>query len=251
MRAPARRSSRARCEIDQAQVEQRAAPARLRAASTSPIDGVTGVRLVDAGQRRARASDPSGHRRDHRSSIRSRCCSRCRRTSCRASPRRSRAATLPVEVWSRDGSTRARRPASSRCIDNQINQATATLRLKALVPEPGARAVAERSSSRRGCSLETRKGALVVPAAAVQRGPAGHVRLRRRRGQDGAAAAGRASRRIARRRSAIDRRAALDGGRAGRHRRAEPAAARAAGVVPRAARPRARPGPQPTAQRRA
>ena len=147
----------------------------------------TGMRLVDPGNlvhadRRRPASWWS------RSSIRSRCSSRCRRTICRAWRRqlaRGDAAGRGLEPRRRAA---ARRRASSRVIDNQINQATATMRLKAIFPNPTARC-GPTSSSRRGCSSTTRKDALVVPAAAVQRGPAGHVRLRRRRRQTGADAA--------------------------------------------------------------
>ena len=53
---------------------------------TSPIDGVTGVRLVDPGQHRPAARTRRGSW-SSRSSIRSRSSSRCRRTICRRSPR--------------------------------------------------------------------------------------------------------------------------------------------------------------------
>ena len=129
---PARRR---RCSVDQAQIEN----ARLQldyARITSPIDGVTGVRLVDPGNlvhadRRRPASSWS------RSSIRSRCCSRCRRTicpTCRSGD--GRRARSPVEACSRDGAQQARRRASSRWSTTRSTRRRRRIRLKAIFPNP-------------------------------------------------------------------------------------------------------------------
>jgi len=57
-------------------------------------------------------------------------------------------------------------------IDNQINEATATVRLKAVFDNPGRRLWPSQFVKAR-LLVSTRRGALVVPAAAVQRGPRG------------------------------------------------------------------------------
>src|SRR5262249_9197150 len=57
-------------------------------------------------------------------------------------------------------------------VDNQINQATATLRLKALLPNPD-KALWPNQFVKARLLLDTQKDALVIPAAAVQRGPKG------------------------------------------------------------------------------
>jgi len=57
-------------------------------------------------------------------------------------------------------------------VDNLINQATSTLKLKALVPNPGKHLWPNQFVKARAL-LDTRRAALVIPAAAIQRGPAG------------------------------------------------------------------------------
>ena len=57
-------------------------------------------------------------------------------------------------------------------VDNQINQTTATIRLKAIFPNPE-RALWPNQFVKARLRLTVRKGALVVPAVAVQRGPQG------------------------------------------------------------------------------
>ncbi len=85
---------------------------------------------------------------------------------------------VPVEAWSRDGLTKLGQGVLV-VIDNQINAATATLRLKCELPNPQRKLWPNQFVKAR-LLVETRKGAMVVPAAAVQRGPQRHVRLRRR-----------------------------------------------------------------------
>jgi membrane fusion protein, multidrug efflux system len=78
---------------------------------------------------------------------------------------------LAVEVYGRDG-TAALGKGELELIDNQINQATATLRLKAIVPNPE-RHLWPNQFVKARLLLSTHKGALVVPASTLQRGPDG------------------------------------------------------------------------------
>ena len=78
---------------------------------------------------------------------------------------------LPVEAWSRDGSTKLG-TGKLALIDNQINSSTATLKLKALFDNPR-RALWPSQFIKARLLVATRKDALVVPATAVQRGPEG------------------------------------------------------------------------------
>jgi membrane fusion protein, multidrug efflux system len=76
-----------------------------------------------------------------------------------------------VEAWSRDGLMKLGQ-GTLYVIDNQINQATATLRLKAKLPNTERKLWPNQFVKAR-VLLETRKGAIVVPAAALQHGPQG------------------------------------------------------------------------------
>jgi multidrug efflux system membrane fusion protein len=78
---------------------------------------------------------------------------------------------VPVEAWSRDGTAKLGE-GTLFVIDNQINQATATLKLKCKVPNPDRKLWPNQFVKAR-LLVETRKDALVIPAAAVQRGPTG------------------------------------------------------------------------------
>ena len=77
----------------------------------------------------------------------------------------------PVEAWSRDGQTRLG-IGELVVLDNQINQGTATLRLKAVFKNPERRLWPNQFVKAR-LLLSTQSQALVVPAVAVQRGPKG------------------------------------------------------------------------------
>ena len=130
-------------------------------------------------------------------------------------------------------------------IDNQINQTTATMRLKALVPNPD-RTLWPNAFVKARMLVETRKDALVVPAVAVQRGPQGTFVYVVGAGQDRADEAGRRSRSTTGDDAIVDK--GVDGRRAGRHRRAEPAAARRQGrSARRPRRGRRRRGHRPAA----
>lgn len=155
-------------KIDQAQVEN----AQLQldyARVKSPIDGVAGVRLVDAGNL-VRASDPTGlvviTAVDPAAVLFN--VPQDRLSGVAAALARGE---VPVEVWNRDNSQKLA-TGKLAVLDNQINQATATLRLKALVPNPE-RLLWPNAFVKARMLLESRTGALVVPAVAIQRGPSG------------------------------------------------------------------------------
>jgi multidrug efflux system membrane fusion protein len=139
--------------------------ARIR----SPIDGVTGVRLVDPGNL-VHPSDPGGIvvvtqidpiavlftlPQDDLPKV----------TAAMAAGKPS------VQALSRDGTT-VLGTGELVVIDNQINTATATIRLKAVFPNPKHTLWPNQFVKAR-LMLGTRKNALVVPAVAVQNGPAG------------------------------------------------------------------------------
>ena len=78
---------------------------------------------------------------------------------------------VPVEAYSRDGATKLA-TGKLAVLDNQVNQATATLRLKALMPNPD-RVLWPNAFVKARMLVETRKDAIVIPSVAVQRGPQG------------------------------------------------------------------------------
>jgi len=153
---------------DQAQIDT----ARLNldyARITSPIDGVVGVRIVDPGNV-VHANDPGGLvvvtqidpiavffilPEDDLSAV---------STAMAQGP-------LTVEVLSRAGD-KPLGEGTLAVIDNQINQATATIRLKAIFANPQQLLWPNQFVKAR-LRLATRTNALVVPAAVVQHGPQG------------------------------------------------------------------------------
>jgi len=155
-------------KIDQAQIEN--AQLQLDYAQVkSPLDGITGVRQVDAGNLIHQA-DPNGIvvitaidpaavfftvPQDQLSAV------------AQALAR----GDVPVEVLSRDGATRLA-TGKLAVLDNQVNQTTATLRLKALVPNPD-RVLWPNAFVKARMLVETRKGAVVIPTVAIQHGPQG------------------------------------------------------------------------------
>jgi len=135
----------------------------------SPIDGITGVRLVDPGNI-VHAADTGGIvvvtqmdpiavlftlPQDDLPDV-----SRAEQTG-----------PLLVEADSRDGS-QVLGSGTLALIDNQINQGTATMRLKAIFPNP-TRALWPNQFVKARLRLNVLKGALVIPAVAIQRGPNG------------------------------------------------------------------------------
>ena len=167
----------ARSALDQAQATLKGDYAQIEAARlqldyarvTAPIDGVTGARLVDAGNV-VRPTDPNGLvvitqvnpiaalfsvPQDDLPKI----------------VKEMAVGPLTVEAWDRDGTTKLA-TGTLVLVDNQINTATATIRLKAAFPND-ARALWPNQFVKVRLLLTTRKGARVVPVAAVQRGPKG------------------------------------------------------------------------------
>jgi multidrug efflux system membrane fusion protein len=155
-------------KADQAQIEQ--AKLMLEYATIrSPIDGVTGVRLVDPGNmvHPAEAAgivvvtqvDPIAVLftlpQDE--------LGRVQKAMAEGKP--------AVDALSRDGSS-VLATGVLEVIDNQINATTATIRLKAIFPNPD-RVLWPNQFVKARLHLGLRKGALIVPAVAVQRGPAG------------------------------------------------------------------------------
>jgi multidrug efflux system membrane fusion protein len=154
--------------IDQAAIES----ARLNLAYAhivAPIDGVTGIRQVDPGNL-VRASDPTGIVIINQLNPISLLFTLPQDELPRIAPQLSRG-ELPVEAWSRDGQTRLG-TGKLELIDNQINQTTATVRLKAIFDNPQHMLWPNQFVKAR-LRVTTRTDALVVPATAVQRGPEG------------------------------------------------------------------------------
>jgi multidrug efflux system membrane fusion protein len=158
----------AQVQADQAQIG--AANLNLvYARITSPIEGVTGVRLVDPGNV-VQPSDTTGLvvvtqldpiavlftlPQDDLPSI----------------TKGMSGGTLAVEARSRDGD-RVLGQGKLSVIDNQINEATSTVRLKAIFDNPTLSLWPNQFVKAR-LLIATRKQAIVVPAVVVQHGPQG------------------------------------------------------------------------------
>jgi membrane fusion protein, multidrug efflux system len=136
---------------------------------TSPIQGRTGIRRVDVGNN-VRATDTNGIvvvtqlqpisliftlPEDSLSIIGSALST----------------GTVTVEAMSRDGSKELDR-GTVTLVDNQIDQNTGTIRLKAVFPNPQNKLWPGQYIDAR-VLVRTDKGALTIPSAAVQRGPDG------------------------------------------------------------------------------
>ncbi len=153
---------------DQAQIEN----ARLQldyASIKSPVDGVTGVRLVDPGNI-VHASDTGGivvvTQLDPMAVIFT--------LPQDDLPRVAKGLAkgpLTVEAYTRDGSTRVG-VGKLELVDNQVNQATATIRLKAIFANPG-KVLWPNAFLKVRLLVTTERDSLVIPATAVQRGPQG------------------------------------------------------------------------------
>jgi membrane fusion protein, multidrug efflux system len=153
---------------DQAQVDN----VRLNLAYTritAPVSGRVGLRQIDVGNM-VHASDPNGLLiitqlqpiavifslpQDNLPTV----------------SRHMRAGRLPVEAFSRDDQTRIASGALTT-IDNQIDAATGTGKLKAVF-ENRDRSLWPNQFVNVHLQLEVRKNNIVVPAAAIQRGPQG------------------------------------------------------------------------------
>jgi multidrug efflux system membrane fusion protein len=155
-------------KADQAQIDN----ARLQLDYThirAPLDGTTGVRLVDQGNL-VHTSDTTGiviiTQLDPMAVLFTLPQDDLARIS-----KQFAEGPLTVEAYNRDGAARLA-TGSLELVDNQVNQATATIRLKAIFPNPS-RGLWPNQFLKVRLLLLTEKDALVVPAAAVQRGPQG------------------------------------------------------------------------------
>jgi multidrug efflux system membrane fusion protein len=155
-------------KIDEAAIET----ARLNlsyARITSPMDGVTGIRAVDPGNV-VHAGDASGivvvTQLDPVGIIFS-----LPQENLVAISTQLARGPMQVEALSRDTADPLGQ-GTLQVVDNLINPATSTLRLKAVMPNPRHLLWPNQFVNAR-LRLEVRAGALVMPVAAVQRGPSG------------------------------------------------------------------------------
>jgi membrane fusion protein, multidrug efflux system len=153
---------------DNAQLEN----ARLQLEWTkivSPIDGVTGVRLVDPGNL-VKANDATGlvviTQLDPIAVIFALPQDDLPRIS-----EQMAKGKLVVEAMGRDGVSKLG-AGELALVDNQINAATATIKLKAIFPNTDRKLWPNQFVKAR-LTLDTKKGALAVPSTVVQRGPTG------------------------------------------------------------------------------
>ncbi len=136
---------------------------------TAPVDGVVGVRLVDPGNL-VHATDQTGlvvlTKLDPAAVLVT-----LPEDDLPAVAAAQARGEVPVEAWSRDGAVKL---GAGRLlvIDNQINSATATMRVKAVMPNPW-RSLWPNLFVKGRLLVDTRRGALVVPVGAVQHGPQG------------------------------------------------------------------------------
>lgn len=154
--------------IDEAQIES----AKLNleyARIVSPIDGITGVRQVDPGNL-VHATDQNGivliTQLDPIAVLFTLPAENLTRVA-----EEMRNGPLRVDAYSQDGATLLA-TGKLELIDNQINVNTATMRLKAIFPNPK-RLLWPNQFVKTRLLLTTRKNAVVVPSQAVQRGPKG------------------------------------------------------------------------------
>jgi membrane fusion protein, multidrug efflux system len=139
--------------------------ARIRA----PFDGVTGVRQVDPGNL-VRPTDANGivvlAQIDPIAVIFTLPQDDLPRVAREMATR-----SLTIDAFSRDGTTKLG-SGEVTVIDNQVNAQTATIRIKAVVPNPD-RVLWPNLFVKARLLLTTRKDVTVIPAVAVQRGPQG------------------------------------------------------------------------------
>lgn len=135
----------------------------------APIDGITGVRLVDVGNV-VHPGDPGGivviTQIDPIAVIFTLPQDDLPRVSLAM-----KEGALRVEAFSRDGSTSIA-VGELALVDNQINAATSTIKLKAIFPNPD-RVLWPNQFVKARLSLGVKHDALVVPSTVVQRGPQG------------------------------------------------------------------------------
>ena len=166
-----------RSQTEQAEANMKADQASIANANlqiefariTSPIDGLTGVRLVDAGNI-VHASDTGGlvviTQLDPIALIFT-----LPQDNLPEVSKAMATAPLSVQAFSRDGDVTLG-SGQLLLIDNQINQQTGTIRLKATMANPQ-HVLWPNQFVKARLMLETRKDALTIPAVAIQRGPQG------------------------------------------------------------------------------
>jgi multidrug efflux system membrane fusion protein len=136
---------------------------------TSPLDGVTGVRLIDPGNV-VHAADTTGivvlTQLDPMSVIFTLPEDDLPPIAAKFQP-----GILDVEAYSRDGTLKLG-VGKLTLIDNEINQTTATIRLRAVFDNPKS-ALWPNEFVKARLLLTTQKDAIIIPAAAIQRGPTG------------------------------------------------------------------------------
>jgi multidrug efflux system membrane fusion protein len=137
----------------------------------SPIDGVTGVRLVDAGNI-VHPTDANGivviTQLDPVAVFFTLPEEELPRVSKELAKRK-----LTVEAYARDGTTKLGE-GEVLLVDNQINQQTATIRLKATLRNPD-RQLWPNQFVKARMLLRTQERALVIPSEAIVRGPKGSI----------------------------------------------------------------------------
>jgi multidrug efflux system membrane fusion protein len=138
----------------------------------SPLDGVTGVRQVDPGNL-VHATDTTGivviTQLDPIAVLFTLPQDDLPRVALAQS---QAASSLVVEAYARDATGKPLATGTLEVVDNQINTATATIRCKAIFPNPH-HVLWPNQFVKARLELAVRKGALVIPAVAVQRGPQG------------------------------------------------------------------------------
>lgn len=155
-------------KVDQAAVEA----ARLNldyAKIKSPCNGIAGVRLVDAGNQ-IHATDATGlvviTQLDPTALIIT-----LPQDNLPAVQAALLRGEVTVETWSRDGGQKLA-TGTLYAVDNQINVATGTVRLKAQIPNAN-HALWPNQFVKARLLVDNAKNALVVPTQAIQRGPQG------------------------------------------------------------------------------
>jgi membrane fusion protein, multidrug efflux system len=136
----------------------------------SPLDGITGVRLVDPGNI-VHAADAAGIVVVTQMEPIAVLFTLPQDDLPEVAKQQRAEGPLQIVAQNRDGS-QALGTGTLELIDNQINQGTATMRLKAIFPNTD-RALWPNQFVKARLRLTVRKGALVIPAVALQRGPQG------------------------------------------------------------------------------
>lgn len=156
-------------KADQASVES----ARLNltySRITAPISGRVGLRLVDAGNM-VRASDANGLATIAPVQPINVVFAVPADSIQRVMSQNAKGSRLPVEAWDRDLRTRLASGALA-AIDNQVDPATGTVRMKAIFANDD-RALFPNQFVNAQLLVDTLKGVVIIPTAAVQRSPQG------------------------------------------------------------------------------